>query len=324
MVLVKLIILTLTTLAAGFFGFELNKINKYKFIYNEGVEALTKEDYKYAYKCFKDVYSVKPSMFENLYNLAYTYFQLHKFDEALRFFLLAYEKDPEDVDTIYNVGLMNYVLKNNRNTVKYFEKALSLIGEKDEQTILSMGIVYSELQDYDSSIKALEKLVELCPDNLEYRMLLADVYEKLIADTGNIACLDFVIQLYQEILKVDENNEPANVKLANAFAQRGDIDACQEACERAISQNPESADALNLLGVINFFMQNYQEAINYFEQVCALKPNMKSAYIRSAYAYAKLGSTEKALALFNTYKSKVPAEDISEETDKFFTELMVS
>lgn len=324
MVIVKLIILAFTTLVAGFFCFELNKINKYKFIYNEGVDALSKGDYKYARKCFKDVYSVKPDMAENLYNLGYTCFQLQKFEDALKFFLLAHEIDSKDVDTIYNIGLMSYVLKHDKDTLKYFQKALELSDEKDEQTILSMGIVYSELEDYDSSVKALEKLVELCPDNLDYRMLLADVYERLIADTGNIGCLDFVIQLYEEILKVDKNNEPANIKLANAFAQKGDIDACQKSCERALSKNPESPDALNLLGVINFFMQNYQEAINYFEQVCALKPNMKSAYIRSAYAYAKLGSNDKALALFNTYKSKVSPEDISEDTDKFFAELMIS
>lgn len=324
MVLVKLFILAITTLSAGFFGFELNKMNKYKFIYNEGVDALSKEDYKYAEKCFRDVFSVKPNMADNLYNLGYTYFQLHKFELALKYFSLALEQNPEDVDTAYNVGLMNYLLKDNKETIKYFTKALGLSNEKDEQTILSIGIVYSELQDYDSAIKTLEKLIELYPNNLEYRMLLGDIYERLIADTGNINCLDFVIRIYQEILKMDGNNEPANIKLANAFAQKGDIEECQKSCERALSKNPESPDALNLLGVINFFMQNYQEAINYFEQVCALKPNIKSVYIRSAYAYAKLGINDKALSLFNTYKSKVSAEDISEDTDRFFAELMVS
>ena len=321
MVFLKLFILFISAAGAGLAAFELNNFSKYKNIYNSGVEKLQKEDYKGAEKAFKKVFEMEPEMEVNIYNLALSYFYLNKFDLAIHFFMKTIELNPQDVDSYYNIGIINYLRDNKKESLKYLTKSLSLSDNRDEQTLFSMTFIYSELQDYDMAIQAVSKLIEMHPSNIEYRILLADIYEKLIAETGNIQSVDFAIKTYQEILDIDEKHEGANIKIANCYAQKGDIENCKQFCQQAIASNSKSSDALYLLGIISFAMQEYQNAIKYFEQAFASKPNLKAAYLNSAYAYAKLDKNDKAIELYGMYKAKAQPNEISEDVEKFFINL---
>jgi tetratricopeptide (TPR) repeat protein len=324
MVFLKLSILIISAVGAGLAAFELNNFSKYKYIYNDGVEKLKEGNYKAAEKAFKKVYEMEPDMEINIYNLGLSYFYLEKFDLAIKFFMRTIELNPQEVDAYYNIGVIHYLRNNTKDTVKYMNKALELSEKRDEQTLFCMTLVYSELQDYDMAIQSVSRLIELHPSNIDYRMLLADIYEKLIAETGNIQSVDFAIKTYQEILEINEKHEGANIKIANCFAQKGDIDSCKSACQQAIVSNPKSADALQLLGVISFAMQEFEPAISYFEQAYTAKPNLKVAYLHSAYAYAKTNNNAKAVELYGMYKGKIQLNEVSEDVEKFFGELEVT
>lgn len=321
MVFLKLFILIISATGAGLAALELNNFSKYKDIYNDGVEKLKEGNYKAAEKAFKKVFEMEPEMEINIYNLGLSYFYLNKFDLALDFFMKTLELNPKDTDSYYNIGIIHYLRNEKKETLKYLKKSLDLSEKKDEQTLFCMTLVYSELQDYDMSIQSVSKLIELHPSNIDYRMLLADIYEKLIEETGNIQSVDFAIKTYQEIIDINETHEGANIKIANCYAQKGDIENCKQFCKQAISANSKSADALQLLGVICFAMQEFEPAIQYFEKAFTAKPNLKAAYLNSAYAYAKLNKNDKALELYGMYKAKVQSHEIPDDTDKFFINL---
>lgn len=318
MVFLKLFILIFSVSGMGYAGIEFGNFSRYKAIYNKGVDDLAAGNFSAAERAFKKVLEIKPEMDENVYNLALTYFYMNRLDVSLNYFKQALAQNPKDIDSCYNIGIINYLRNKKNETIKYFTKALEISEKKDEQTLFSMTMVYTETQDYDMAIQMVSRLIELAPANIDYRMMLADVYEKLIADTGNIQSLDFAIKTYKEILELDELHEAANVKLANCYAQVGDIDNCKEACKRALKKNPQSADSLNLLGIISFSTQDFQNAINYFEQAFAAKSNLKTAYLNAAYAYHRLENFDKASELYLIYKSKISPAEQSDEMDKFF------
>lgn len=321
MVFLKLFILVIAAIVAGFSAFELSNFSRYKNIYNDGVEKLIKGDYKGAQKAFKKVFELEPDMEVNTYNLGLSYFYLNKLDLAIDFFMKTLELNPQDVDSHYNIGIINYLNNDKTESLIYLSKALNLSENKDEQTLFSMTFIYSELQDYDMAIQAVSKLIELHPSNIDYRILLADIYEKLIAETGNIQSVDFAIKTYEEILEIDEKHEGANVKIANCYAQKGDIDNCKRFCQEALSANPKSTDALYLLGIISFALQEFQNAIQYFEKAIASKPTLKMAYLNAAYAYAKISKNDKAKEFYGLFKAKSQVHEISEDMDKFFVDL---
>lgn len=324
MVFLKLLILILSSIGAGYAGLEFSNFSRYKSIYNKGVENLDMGNFSVAERAFKKVLEIAPDMEENVYNLALTYFYMNKLDLSLTYFLKTLDLNPKEIDACYNIGIINYLRNKKKNTIKYFTQALEISEKKDEQTLFSIGMVYTETQDYDMAIQAVTRLIELSPSNIDYRMMLADVYEKLIADTGNIQSLDFAIKTYKEILELDENYEPANIKIASCYSQTGDIENCQETCKRILKKNPQCADALYLMGIMSFAIKDFQNAINYFEQTFAAKPNMKQAYLNAAYGYQKLKNSEKAKELYLLFKAKATPADLSEDLDIYFEITKVS
>lgn len=318
MVFLKLLILILSTLGAGYAGLEFSNFSRYKAIYNKGVENLESGNFSAAERSFKKVLDIAPDMEENVYNLALTYFYLNKLDLSLKFFMKTLELNEKETDAYYNIGIINYLRNRKKETIKYFSHALEISEKKDELTLFSIGMVYTEIQDYNMAIEAVKKLIELSPSNIEYRMMLADIYEKLIADTGNIQSLDFAIKTYKEILELDENYEPANIKVASCYAQIGDMENCKETCKRVLKKNPQCGDALYLMGIMSFANQEYQKAIEYFQQTYAAKPNMKAAYLNAAYGYLKLNDPEKAKEAYDLFKSKASPADLSDDLEKLF------
>ncbi len=323
MVFLKLFILIFCSLGVGYAGIEFSNFSRYKAIYNRGVEELDAGNFSSAERAFKKVLEIAPDMEENVYNLALTYFYMNKLDLSLKYFLQTLDLNPKEIDACYNIGIINYLRNKKKETIKYFDKALEISEKKDEQTLFSIGMVYTETQDYDMAIEAVKRLIELSPSNIEYRMMLADVYEKLIADTGNIQSLDFAIKTYKEILELDENYEPANVKIANCYAQTGDVDNCKQTCKRILKKNPQSPEALYLLGIMSFANQEFQNAVNFFEQAYTAKSTLKMAYLNSAYAYYKMGNLSKAKELYELFKSKASPSDISDSMEDYFGDIVI-
>jgi tetratricopeptide (TPR) repeat protein len=321
MIFAKLALLIISAIGIGYAAFELNNFSQFQFIYNKGVEDLQAGRYRDAEKAFLKVLGIAPQMEENVYNLGLTYFYLNKLDAALDLFMKTIELNPKESDAYYNIGLCHYLKGNKKDTLTYFDKVLELSGRKDEGTLFGITMVYCELQDYDLAVQTVTRLIELQPKNIDYRMLLADIYEKLIAETGNIQSVDFAIKTYQEVLDIDESHEGANLKIANCYAQKGDIDECKSACQKALSKNSQATDAIQLLGIISFSLQEFKEAISFFSKVIELKPNSKLTYLNLAYAYAKMDDKENALATYKTYKEKASNRDIPDGVDEYFNSL---
>lgn len=324
MFVLKLSILILIVLALGVFLIEFVNYSAYKIIYNKGVDHLDSSDFKSAEKCFRKVYKLRPKNYKNLYNLALVNFELGKYQKAEEYFLKAMNLKLDDMDLYYNLGLLYFNEGKKEEAIEYFRKALELSEAKDEDALFNMATAYTDLQDYDMAIQSMSKVVELRPEDIDYRMVLADIYEKLIAETGNVQDVDFAIETYREILELEENHEAANVKLAKCYAKIGEIEKCKQACQRALISNTKSHEALYLLGVCSMSQMNYEDGIQYFEQAYASSAAMKQAYLLAAYGYAKVDKKEQAEELYVKFKEKAPNFDAKEQVDVYFQSLQTA
>lgn len=318
MIFFKLFILILCASGAGWAGLELSNFSRYRIIYNKGVEALSTGNFKMAEKAFKKVFHLAPDMEENTYNLGLTYFRMNKLELALQFFMTTLELNPKEVDAYYNIGLIHYLRNKKKETIKYFNQILELSDKTDEQTLFGVATVYVEIQNYDLGIEAVKKLIETSPSSVDYRMMMADIYEKIIADTGNIQSFDFLIQTYKDVLLLDEEFEPANIKLANCYAKLGQTENCKDICARILKKNTKCADALFLMGIMDFAIRQYQTAASFFEQAFAAKSGLKQAYLSAAHCYRLMGNPQKAKDLWEQFKSKASSADITESSEQLF------
>lgn len=324
MLLVKLIFLIFIVIALGIFLIEFVNYTAYKTIYNKGVDALAEGELKEAEKAFRKVFKLRPKNFKNLYNLGLASFELGKYQKAEEYFLKAINLKLDDMDVYYNLGLLYFNENKKESAVEYFKKALELSQAKDEDTLFNIATAYSDLQDYDMAIQSMSKVVGLKPDSIDYRLSLAEIYEKLIAETGNIQNVDFAIETYKEILEIDNDHEVANIRLAKCYAKVGQIEECKKACQRALGVNTKSHEALYLLGISYMAQQNYEESIQYFEQAYASSSTMKMAYLYAAYGYSKVDKKEQAEDLYMKFKEKSPGFDAQNQVDEYFQALQTA
>jgi tetratricopeptide (TPR) repeat protein len=65
-----------------------------------------------------------------LYNIGTNYYNLAKYDDALRYYQRAVEIDPENLDALYQLGLAHLTMGNKSDSIAQFEKYL----EKDAES----------------------------------------------------------------------------------------------------------------------------------------------------------------------------------------------
>jgi tetratricopeptide (TPR) repeat protein len=89
---------------------------------------------------------------------------------------------------------------------------------------------------------------------------------------------------------------------------RGDVRQVIEISKRWLEQNPDDIDANFNLGDLYFSLQNYDEALRYYQAILAIDPKYKMAYNQIGYCYARRGDLTNAAAIMRQYQELVPTE----------------
>ena len=104
---------------------------------------------------------------DSLKQIALTYFQSNDFVNAEKQFKKIYLVDSLDVDVIYNLGILNLKLENEKDAVNYFQKAVILRDRGSAKILkgsLNQKIEYSDfmnIDDVDKQPKFISKDKEL-------------------------------------------------------------------------------------------------------------------------------------------------------------------
>ena len=89
---------------------------------------------------------------------------------------------------------------------------------------------------------------------------------------------------------------------------RRDLSEAIAVSKRWLEQSPQDIDAYFNLGDIYFSLQNYDEALRYYQPILAIDPKYKMAYNQIGYAYAYKGDLKSAIATLKKYRELAPDE----------------
>ena len=99
--------------------------------------------------------------------LANTYFDGERYQEAIKWYEEALRLDPNNVDVSTDLGVSYYYMNNPDRALKQFEHSLS-VDPKHTKTLLNQGIVRAfGKQDLDGATASWRRVVELAPDSQE-------------------------------------------------------------------------------------------------------------------------------------------------------------
>lgn len=157
-----------------------------------------------------------------------------------------------------------------------------------------IGIAHQERDEFEKAYPYLKKAATLAPGRVTRYYLVHEQYKE-------------AINILQDVLRDDPDNVKAIYWTGIAYEGLGDFQETEFYLRKAISVNPDYADALNALGY--FFAENgtnLDEAVGLIKKAMKKSPG-QAGYIDSlGWAYFKQGKLDEALEQLETAMRLMP------------------
>lgn len=148
------------------------------------------------------------------------------------------------------------------------------------------------LERYDAGLQSLDHALAMEPDNHQLREHRTDGY--ILKGEYEAARRDL------ELLRETGLNQPLiTLKQALIYFLVNDMDNAEVWTDRALDENPESALALDLKGLMALTAERYEEALQWFERAIAADKHFPLAYYNAGVACRMLHREKRALEYFD-------------------------
>lgn len=298
-------------------------------------ESLEKKNYSESSMDFEKAYKMSPKDTIYLYYAASTAVNAQDYKTSLRFYeelkdlgfsgvemeYSAAVKETGEVEFFGNKSLRDLSVKAGTHVSPKDQKSES----KNAEIIKNIALIYVNNGENEKALAAMKEARESNPDDLSLLLSEANVQLKM----GN---KDEFRSLIEMATQKDPNNPELQYNLGVVAAEAGDIESAKKYYEKAITLDPEYADAhnnmavlilaeeqqiiesMNVLGTSSADNKKYDElkakrtkiyadAIPYLETTLRIRPNNVEAASTLMNIYSANGDTEK----FKEMKAKVEA-----------------
>jgi tetratricopeptide (TPR) repeat protein len=153
--------------------------------------------------------------------------------EAEKAYNAALAADPANEDAMTGIAMLYADLG---DTKKAIEKLKTVTDKSpNERTLAILAEQYEQLKDYKDAAAALQKALEMAPDNMRIARGLAQ--DLMYADQ-----LDEALKLYQEIGAEDPRDWESQVNIAQIYAAKHDLANARAAIEKAKKASPDNLE----------------------------------------------------------------------------------
>lgn len=255
------------------------------------------------------------------------------YDEALRYYSKAEYLDPSNVNTRLNVGTLyqqkgdyktaitaydSILILNPDNVQANLYKAQSLAASGDKKAALDLYKKVSALDPDNETVQA--DMISMVKDTMTIPQFVEYIKKTYPNNAGDILydyALDLhkkdkladAINLYNEVIKIDNNNSEAYVNLAIAQGQNKSFDAAlatintakskfsnnSQIRETELSLKAQATDEKLEIAANYYNNKDYQNAINEYLKIT---PATADTMLGVASAYQNMNNTDKAIEYY--------------------------
>lgn len=151
---------------------------------------------------------------------------------------------------------------------------------QNAQAFYLTGMVYKETSRYNLALTFLQKAQRLNRADLQTKIVLARVYEKL-GQTPQ------AIQTYLRVLQNDSLNLPAQSSLAAIYFKEKQIPEAVRLYDKLHKKHPNNSYFLRRLGICLFKLKKYKQASGRFLQTLKINKKDLRAYLYLGHSYQK-------------------------------------
>jgi tetratricopeptide (TPR) repeat protein len=200
-------------------------------------------------------------------------------------------KDPDDVEARFKLAGI------------YAENAETLLAINE----YSFAAEISEReQNWDDAADIYARLVEIDPDNLQWKRDLGFV---LSEDEK----WDLAISIYMDLEKSDGDNPNIYYNIGRIYSEVGETDSAINYLKKAINLESSHLQALTYLGSVYQDIHKYEESLIYFKRAIAVDSGFQYAYFNLAISHIALGDVASAMQCFETCSTILHGQPINEK-----------
>lgn len=212
------------------------------------------EQFELAISTLYEVLSENASYRDAWILLGYAYLNLEEYENSTSAFEQAIELDVTKPESNYFLALAYFGQDRHEETITYLELSILYGFEPQIQAYQKLAEVYFLLEDYESSARNYEQVLELNDSDLNY----------------------FIRPIW---LNIDYLDNPTHAL---------------ELAEWAIESHPGEAMSYNLKGWVLIATENYEEASDYLNQALTMDPDLAAAYLNLGTIAEAQGNYEEA------------------------------
>ena len=212
-----------------------------------------------------------------------------------------------------------------------------LDNEKSKQITLALNkAIYARQKgSFDLAIQECKKAVNIFPDNIIPKIILASAYlsanqseEAIKVYTENIKTnpefassyydlgkaylladkQDEAISMYQNVLDLDSKSVPARLAIAGLLLRKGAVDEAAKMVGEVIKLDPENILAHNLLGEVNLASADYEKAETKFLKMIERKSDTFEGHFNMARMKYAQGNFDECIEHCRIALQTKPAE----------------
>lgn len=221
--------------------------------------------------------------------------QLGAFDEAEKCCRQAIALSPGVPVIIFNLGIALQKQNKLEEAIGCFRQAISLNpGYAEAHNELGVSLQLSGLDQLDAAVECYRKALVIMPNYSVAHYNLAVGLKEL--GKNDKACVHF-----KEALRLQPGMGKASSVYAMLLTELGDGDQTIAVLEGALQHNPDNLELRFQLGKAMSNKGRYQEALDIFNYLLALRPGNENASASCAHVYEHLGEFEKGYALLQPF-----------------------
>ena len=238
------------------------------------------------------------------------YFEMKRYDDAVKQYGEALKYDPNNASLLFNLGAALLKQGDQLSGMEYFKKAAASdrIGEVAFRSYSRLGVMYIEEQNYDTAEQYLRKAAAIRPRdpvvhyNLGIACLRQNKTKEALAELDKARGLgehdkavqeniaeayfsmkeyDKSLETYQTILADDARNVRILARTGELYYEKGELDRAMEAYRRITKIEPASENAriayLNMGNILDDTEQ-YDEAIEAYRKALVINSKDDAVY----------------------------------------------
>jgi tetratricopeptide (TPR) repeat protein len=238
----------------------------------------------------------------NQFTYALVFMQSGYVDQALSSCRLVLEREPENAEAHYLLGMIYLKKKMTAEARASFLRTVHLTPSQPStwpDAWNNLGMLAAQEGRSEEAIENLKEAIKLNPGYTVALENLGNVYRQQHRWAEAQATLE-------RALETDSNDADVNYSLAMTYAQQGDPQTAEKYFDAAIILRPDYPEALNNLGVLYLTTRRVEEGVKSFETCVRVAPDFDQAYINLAKVYAQRGERDRAADILRQLLQRHP------------------